>query len=66
MGKHAWVAEFLCSDHAGGFLPLLCANLNQWKLMTRTAPGIFGVRKLSEDEQNLRVLKARELREQRR
>jgi hypothetical protein len=60
VGRHAWVAEFLCQEHAGGFLPLLCANLNQWRLYARTAPGVYGVRKLSEEEQNLRALKAHE------
>jgi len=39
---------------------MLCANLNQWRLHSRTAAGVYGIRKLSESEQNIRALKARE------
>lgn len=66
MGKHCWVAQFLCAGHSDGFLPLQCANLSQWRLMTRTSRGVFGVRKLSEDEQNLAALRQRGPHEQRR
>lgn len=66
LGTHAWVAEFLCDDHRNGeFLPLTCVNLHQWKILSRTAPGVYGVRKLSEDEQNLKASKMRERAERR-
>ena len=60
IGKHAWVGRFLCRDHAGDFLPMLCANMSQWRIFSRTDQGVYGMRKLDEAEQNLRVLKARE------
>lgn len=61
LGTHCWVAEFLCDEHRNGqYLPLTCANLSQWKILSRTAPGIYGVRKLSQEEQNLRASKMRE------
>lgn len=60
-GRHAWVARFVC-EHCKGdrFLAMLCANLNQWRLHSRTEQGVYGIRKLSESEQNIRALKARE------
>jgi hypothetical protein len=38
---------------------MLCANLSQWKLLSKTDQGVYGIRKLSEQEQNSRALKAR-------
>ena len=63
IGRHAWVAEFRCQEHkpSGGFA-LIAANLSQWRVYARTAQGIYGVRKLSEEEQNLRALKDHEQR----
>lgn len=44
-------------DHAGGFLPLMSANLNQWKMVCKTAKGVYGVRKLTEAEQNEKAIR---------
>jgi hypothetical protein len=65
LGTSAWVAEFHCKEHQAAVPAMLCANLSQWRVLSRTGRGIYGLRKLSEDEQNLRVLKAREAREKR-
>jgi hypothetical protein len=35
----------------------MSANLNQWKMIHKSEPGVYGVRKLTEAEQNEKAVR---------